>query len=205
MLSVPFFQGLGTGAGLIICIGAQNAFVLTQSLQRNYPLLVVSLCAVSDIVLISLGLTGMGVALRTNGALLSWATWLGAGFLFWYGLRAFRSAWKSGGLEPMARAKLGLGATISATLAVTYLNPHVYLDTVLLLGSLGGRYPVPERIVFGAGAATASLCWFLLLGLGGRYLSPLFRHPRSWAVVDVLVGLTMWGVAASLVAPSFWA
>lgn len=203
MIFTPFLQGLGTGAGLIIAIGAQNAFVLNRGLTRNHHLTVALICALSDALLITLGLSGMGIVLAHSEALAVWATWLGVAFLFWYGLRSFRSAMRSGSLEAQERARMGLGATVVATLAVTFLNPHVYLDTVLLLGSIGGRYPEAQRFFFGAGAVTASLLWFLALGLGARLLLPFFRHPRSWAVLDVLVGLTMWGVAASLVASAF--
>ncbi|MDY0227815.1 MAG: LysE/ArgO family amino acid transporter [Desulfomicrobium apsheronum] len=203
MIFTPFLQGLGTGAGLIIAIGAQNAFVLNRGLTRNHHLTVALICAMSDALLITLGLSGMGIVLAHSEALAVWATWLGVAFLFWYGLRSFRSAMRSGSLEAQERARMGLGATVVATLAVTFLNPHVYLDTVLLLGSIGGRYPEAQRFFFGAGAVTASLLWFLALGLGARLLLPFFRHPRSWAVLDVLVGLTMWGVAASLVASVF--
>lgn len=199
MFFTPFLQGLGTGAGLIIAIGAQNAFVLNQGLARNHHLVVALICAVSDALLITLGLSGMGIVLAGDPRLALWATWLGAGFLFWYGLRSFRSALRSGSLGAQGRARMGLGATVAATLAVTFLNPHVYLDTVLLLGSIGGRYPEAQRVFFGAGAAAASLAWFLTLGLGARLLLPFFRRPGSWAVLDALVGLTMWGVAASLV------
>lgn len=199
MFFTPFLQGLGTGAGLIIAIGAQNAFVLNQGLARNHHLVVALICAVSDALLITLGLSGMGIVLAGDPRLALWATWLGAGFLFWYGLRSFRSALRSGSLGAQGRARMGLGATVAATLAVTFLNPHVYLDTVLLLGSIGGRYPEAQRVFFGAGAATASLAWFLTLGLGARLLLPFFRRPGSWAVLDALVGVTMWGVAASLV------
>ncbi len=201
MLFTPFLQGLGTGAGLIIAIGAQNAFVLNQGLTRNHHLAVVLICALSDALLISLGLSGMGVVLSRNAGFAFWATWLGAGFLFWYGLRSFRSALRSASLGPDERTRMGFGATVAATLAVTFLNPHVYLDTVLLLGSIGGRYPEAQRFFFGAGAATASLAWFLALGLGARLLLPFFRRPGSWAVLDAFVGLTMWGVAASLIMP----
>ncbi|SFL98205.1 L-lysine exporter family protein LysE/ArgO [Desulfomicrobium norvegicum] len=203
MIFTPFLQGLGTGAGLIIAIGAQNAFVLNRGLTRNHHLTVALICALSDALLITLGLSGMGIVLAHSEALAVWATWLGVAFLFWYGLRSFRSAMRSGSLEAQERARMGLGATVAATLAVTFLNPHVYLDTVLLLGSIGGRYPEAQRFFFGAGAVTASLLWFLALGLGARLLLPFFRHPRSWAVLDVLVGLTMWSVAASLVASVF--
>lgn len=203
MIFTPFLQGLGTGAGLIIAIGAQNAFVLNRGLTRNHHLTVALICAMSDALLITLGLSGMGIVLAHSEVLAVWATWLGVAFLFWYGLRSFRSAMRSGSLEAQERARMGLGATVVATLAVTFLNPHVYLDTVLLLGSIGGRYPEAQRFFFGAGAVTASLLWFLALGLGARLLLPFFRHPRSWAVLDVLVGLTMWGVAASLVASVF--
>lgn len=204
MIFTPFFQGMGTGAGLIIAIGAQNAFVLSQGLARNYHPVVVFICAASDALLIALGLTGVGQAMAGNPEMLQWATWCGAFFLFWYGVRSFRSAWTSGSLEPKVRTGMGLGATVAATLAVTYLNPHVYLDTVLLLGSIGGRYPVAERILFGTGAACASVVWFVTLGFGARLLLPLFRLPKAWSVLDIFVGLTMWSVAVSLVLPA-WA
>lgn len=194
----PFLQGMGTGAGLIIAIGAQNAFVLTQGLKRNHHLAVVLICALSDALLIALGLAGLGQLMTGSPQLMLVATWCGTGFLFWYGLRSFRSAWNSGALESEERELLNLRAAIATTLAVTYLNPHVYLDTVLLLGSIGGRYPEQERMFFGIGAASASFVWFASLGLGARLLLPLFRLPKAWAVLDVLVGLTMWSVAFSL-------
>jgi L-lysine exporter family protein LysE/ArgO len=200
----PYLQGFGASAGLIIAIGAQNAFVLSRALTRNHHKTVAFICAASDALLITMGLSGMGVLLGGNAAFVQWATWFGCAFLFWYGLRSFRSALKSGTLAPEDRVHMSLGATVAATLAVTYLNPHVYIDTVLLLGSIGGRYPLTERILFGAGAVSASAAWFLVLTFGARFLTPLFRHPRSWAVLDILVGLTMWGVAASLTAP-VWA
>jgi len=142
MTVTAYLQGLGTGAGLIIAIGAQNAFVLSRGLARNHHLTVALICAVSDALLITAGLSGMGAVPQARPALLSWATWLGSLFLFWYGLRSFRSAFSDGALEPLARARMGFGATVAATLAVTYLNPHVYLDTVLLLGSIGGRHGI---------------------------------------------------------------
>ena len=195
-----FLEGFGTGSGLIIAIGAQNAFVLAQGVRREHHLPVALVCAVCDALLLAAGLAGMGAALAAAPALRQAAALGGAAFLGLYGLRAARSAWcGSGALCAQDDAGgRGLRATLLLTLAVTLLNPHVYLDTVLLLGSIGGRHGDPGRWHFGAGAATASFAWFFGLALLGRLLAPLLSRPAAWRALDALVALVMWTVAAGL-------
>ena len=199
MTMTPYIQGFGMGGGLIVAIGAQNAFVLTQGVRRNHHLAVACLCIVCDVVLIGLGVTGVGAAVASSPVLGSVAAWGGAGFLLWYGLGAFRSAWRGGSMAVGESAGDTLGRTLLLTLAVTLLNPHVYLDTLVLMGSVAGQFGSPERYVFGLGAMTASAMWFLALSLGGQVLAPAFRRPVTWRILDVLVGLTMWTIAASLI------
>jgi L-lysine exporter family protein LysE/ArgO len=195
---MPFFQGFGVGGGLIAAIGAQNAFVLTQSVRRNHAWAVALLCSLCDALLIGAGVVGMGAAVAANPLLGRVAAWGGAAFLFCYGLGALRSALRGGRLDAGGRGPTGLGPTLAATLAVTLLNPHVYLDTVVMLGSLSGQFPGPGRYAFGAGAACASLSWFLALGLGGRLLAPVFARPGAWRTLDALVCATMWTIGAAL-------
>lgn len=197
----PYAEGLGTGASLIIAIGAQNVFVLTQGVRREHHLPVALVCALCDIGLIAAGLTGVGAVLAASPLLRQVAALGGALFLGWYGYTAARQAWRGGaGLQTRQEAAArGLGAVLLATLAVTLLNPHVYLDTVLLLGSIGGRHAPAARWQFGAGAATASVCWFLGLAACGRLLSPLLARPAAWRVLYSLVAAVMWLVAAGLV------
>ncbi|MBG0791650.1 MAG: amino acid transporter [Desulfovibrionaceae bacterium] len=196
-----FISGFGMGGGLIVAIGAQNAFVLTQGVRRNHHLAVAALCILCDAVLISLGVTGVGAVVASNPVLGSLAAWGGAAFLLWYGFGALRSAVTGGSLHTGEEAGKGLGHTLALTLAVTLLNPHVYLDTIVFMGSVSGRFPVPDRYLFGAGAISASLCWFLALTLCGRMLAPLFSRPVTWRVLDSVVCLTMWAIAASLLTP----
>ena len=194
-----YIQGFSMGGGLIVAIGAQNAFVLTQGVRRNHALAVALVCIACDAVLISLGVTGVGSVVASSPVLGRVAAWGGAAFLGWYGLGAFRSMWR-GGLMDAGEASGGtLRRTLGLTLAVTLLNPHVYLDTVVLMGSVSGQYAVPARYFFGLGAASASTVWFLLLALGGRVLAPLFSRPLTWRILDGVVCLTMWTIAASLI------
>ncbi|QJB56066.1 LysE/ArgO family amino acid transporter [Pseudodesulfovibrio sp. zrk46] len=195
----PFIQGFGMGGGLIVAIGAQNAFVLTQSVRRNHHLAVAALCIVCDMVMISLGVTGVGAMVASNPTLATIATWGGAAFLSWYGFNSFMSAIRGGSLEASGEAGKTLRHTLMLTLAVTLLNPHFYLDTIVLMGSISGQFPVPERYVFGMGAITASICWFISLSLGGQMLAPVFKREITWRILDGIVCLTMWGIAASLV------
>ncbi|PNU21828.1 amino acid transporter [Geothermobacter hydrogeniphilus] len=193
-----FFQGFGLSAGLIIAIGAQNAFVLSQSVRRNRPLLIALICASADVLLIALGLTGVGSVVASSPRLAAWAAWGGALFLIVYGAAALRSALRGAALEPDHDALPGLRELLLGTLAVTFLNPHAYLDTLVLIGSIGGQYPLEQRWIFGSGAVAASLAWFLLLALGGPLLAPLFRRPISWRLLDAGVCVVMWRIAFGL-------
>lgn len=195
-----YLQGMGVGGGLIIAIGAQNAFVLAQGIRRNYPLQTAAVCSLCDATLILLGTSGVGAILATNSLLRQGATWLGILFLLCYGGRALRSAIAGGQLTPLEAGQLSRLRLLLTTLALTLLNPHVYVDTILLLGSLGGRLPQDQRYIFAAGAMTASVLWFFCLSLGAGFLAPLFRRPVAWRYLDSAVCLTMWGIALSL----FW-
>jgi len=194
-----FVAGFALTLSLIVAIGAQNAFVLRQGLRREHVCAVCALCAGSDAILIASGVAGFG-------ALVAGVPWLapvmrfgGAAFIFAYALRSLWAAWRgSGALNPAEAPPRGLGPTLLTCLAFTWLNPHVYLDTVLLLGSVSTRYGA-HRIQFGAGAATASLLFFFALGYGARLLRPVFANPRAWRVLDALIGLTMLALAAKLV------
>lgn len=197
-MMTPYVEGFAMGGGLIVAIGAQNAFVLTQGVRNNRPLLVAMLCIVIDMACISLGVSGVGTAVAANPVLGTAAAWGGAVFLLWYGWGAFRSMVRGGRLEADAETADTLRRTIGMTLAVSLLNPHLYLDTVVLLGGISGQYATPARYVFGAGAVTASVAWFLCLTLGGRMLAPLFARSVTWRVLDGVVGVTMWGIAAGL-------
>ncbi|BBD09223.1 LysE/ArgO family amino acid transporter [Desulfovibrio ferrophilus] len=197
----PFIQGMGMGGGLIVAIGAQNAFVLTQAVRRNHTLAITLVCCLCDMIFISLGVTGVGAAVAANPTLTSLAAWGGGLFLLWYGWGAFRSALRGGTLEARGDGAGSLRATLIALLAVTLLNPHFYLDTVVLLGSVSGQFSQDARTLFGAGAITASIIWFSGLSLGGRMLAPVFARPMAWRVLDGLVCLVMWSLAVSLIRP----
>ncbi len=190
--------GFGTGLGLIAAIGAQNAFVLRQGLRREHVLAVVLTCALSDAVLIIAGVAGFGVLVRAVPWLGPLLLWAGAAFLFIYGALRFRAAWRGGAaLMPAPGGAEPLGRIIGLCLLFTWGNPHVYLDTVVLLGAISAQY-APQQAAFGAAAATASLVFFSALGFGARLLAPVFARPTAWVVLEVIVGATMWLIAASL-------
>lgn len=185
--------GLGTGLSLIVAIGAQNAFVLRQGIRREHVPAIVAVCAVSDAVLISCGVGGIGAALGSRPAAVTAVAWVGGAFLVCYGLLAARRALRpsSAHLDPGGPADGGrLRAAVFTCLALTWLNPHVYLDTVLLLGSIANGYGA-RRWYFGAGAATGSILWFCGLGFGARVLRGLFARPAAWRVLDGLIAATM--------------
>jgi len=194
-------QGFALGASLIIAIGAQNAFVLRQGLKRVHVFLSASVCTLCDMVLITLGVAGLGTLISTNPILTQVATWGGAAFLLYYGFRSFRSAFKTNTLEAESAQgqPVRMRDTLVTLLAISLLNPHVYLDTVVLVGSIGAHYPENERIYFALGAMCASLVWFFGLAYGAAWLAPLFRRPMAWRILDALVGCVMWSIAGTLI------
>ncbi|MBP0047959.1 amino acid transporter [Marinobacterium sp. AK62] len=191
-------KGLATSAGLIMAIGAQNAFVLTQSLKREYHWPVALLCMFFDAVLVTAGVAGLGVLINQSPTLLEIARWGGALFLFWFGLQAARRAFNSHQLETRDKGISSLRTALLTAVAVTLLNPHAYIDTVVLLGGIGGQYEPGLRWWFAVGAITFSIIWFTSLCAGARWLAPLFRKPMAWRVLDGLICLMMWTIAASL-------
>lgn len=189
--------GFALSASLIVAIGAQNAYVLRQGLRREQVLLVVTLCAGIDLALIALGVSGVAAGAALHPRLVQWISWLGAAFLLVYGLGAARRALSKESLVLKADVRTKPARQVAAeTLAVTLLNPHVYLDTVLLVGAVGAQQT--SRGLFVGGAALASISWFGVLGFGARGLTPLFAKPIAWRVLEALVALTMWAIAAAL-------
>lgn len=184
-------QGFMLGAGLIVAIGAQNAFVLRQGLLRRHVLPVAFLCAASDALLIALGTAGLGSLIAGRPGLLRLVGLGGAAFLFWYGIVALRRATRPHRLQTAGPTENRLAAAVATCLALTFLNPHVYLDTVVLLGSISARFTGAGRTAFAAGAMTASFAWFFSLGYGARLLTPLFARPLAWWILDALIALTM--------------
>lgn len=193
-----YSNGLLVAFGLIMAIGAQNAFVLAQSLRREHHLPAAALCVLCDAVLIAAGVFGLAALLAQSPLLLGIARWGGVAFLLWYAFQALRRAFSNDALQGNADAgPRSRRAVLLSTLAVTLLNPHVYLDTVLLIGSLGSQQAVPGA--YAAGAASASLLWFLSLALGAAWLAPWLARPSTWRVLDILVALMMLSVAAQLI------
>ncbi|WP_300730123.1 LysE/ArgO family amino acid transporter [Pseudomonas sp.] len=193
-----YLNGLLVAFGLIMAIGTQNAFVLAQSLRREHHLPVAAFCVVCDALLVAAGVFGLATILAQNPLLLSVARWGGAVFLLWYGTQALRRAFSDSSLEQSAgQTARSLKAVMLSALAVTLLNPHVYLDTVLLIGSLGAQQSVPGAYVIGA--ASASLLWFFTLALGAAWLAPWLSRPSTWRILDLLVAVMMYAVAFQLI------
>ncbi|WP_250446635.1 LysE/ArgO family amino acid transporter [Actinotalea sp. C106] len=189
--------GLTTGLALIVAIGAQNAFVLRQGIRREHVGAVVLICAASDVLLILLGTAGIGVLVDRFPVALDVLRWGGAAYLLWWAFRSFRSAIRPAALTeatPRSRGSVALTAV-----ALTFLNPHVYLDTVVLLGSLANQHGPDARWVFAGGAVVGSILWFTALGFGARALARPLDKPRTWRIVDAVIGVIMLVIAASLV------
>lgn len=196
---VPFATGFGTGFSLILAIGAQNAFVLRQGLLRSHVFWICLVCAVSDAVLIAVGVAGMGTIASAAPWLLDVLTWGGAAFLVVYGGLSFRRALAPGALRAARSGVQSLGTALALTLAFTWANPHVWLDTVGLVGAVSTGFRGDAKTAFAAGAVTASFVFFFGLGYGARLLAPEFARPRAWTVLDTVIGVVMWAIAASLV------
>ena len=193
-----FLSGFALGFSLILAIGAQNAFVLRQGLRGEHVLAVVLACALSDAVLISAGVGGMGAAVTAIPGLAVALRYGGAVFLTVYGLLRFCAAWAAGSIWTRPPGTASLGAALATCLALTWLNPHVYLDTVLLIGSVSARWP-GARLAFAVGATAASFTFFFALGYGAALSRPVFSRPAAWRALDILIGLVMWTIAAGLV------
>ena len=197
-MSTDFWAGLAASLALIVAIGSQNAFVLRCGLQRLHVLPIVAICALSDALLIGAGIGGAGVVIRGNDTLMALTRYGGALFLASYGVLAARRAWHGDRMQLSESGALPLRNALLACLGFTFLNPHVYLDTVVLLGALANQRGETARWVFGAGAAVASLSWFAALGFGARLLAPLFQTVTAWRVLDSVIALVMFSLAATL-------
>jgi L-lysine exporter family protein LysE/ArgO len=193
----PLLFGFATSISLIAAIGAQNAFVLRQGIRNEHVLPVVILCAASDLILILAGIAGVGALVTAHPNLTTVARYGGAAFLIGYALLAARRALRPAALTPADAAPARLGSVLLTCLALTFLNPHVYLDTVVLLGTLANQQR-EGRWLFGAGAAAASVVWFLALGFGARRLAGLFASPATWRILDWLIAATMLALGISL-------
>ncbi|MGE3871732.1 MAG: LysE/ArgO family amino acid transporter [Parvibaculaceae bacterium] len=196
----PLVTGFLLGASLIVAIGAQNAFILRQGLAREHVFVLVMICAFADALLITAGVAGIGTIVVQATTLVTAVTILGAIFLAAYASVAFYRATRPAAMRLSASSKSGLLAAITTCLALTFLNPHVYLDTVLLLGSLSTQFEGTGRVAYGIGAVLASFVWFAALGYGARLLQPFFARPAAWRVLDILIGGVMATLSVGLLA-----
>lgn len=187
----PIISGFFLTLSLIMAIGAQNAFILRQGLLRQHVFVLCLICAISDAVLISAGIAGLGTLVSSSPSLLKAVSLGGAIFLFAYAALAFYRAWRPQALHAAGSGGMSLKAAVAACLAFTFLNPHVYLDTVVLVGSLSAQYSGTSRLLYGFGAILASTAWFFALGYGARLLQPVFARPSAWRVLDILIGIVM--------------
>lgn len=194
-------HGFLVSGGLIIAIGAQNAFVLKQGLLKQHIFWICLTCFLCDFVLMSFGVLGFGTLVSQSPMATVVLAAIGALFLFIYGLRAFVSAYRGGNSFDLndATKSVSLPKIIGITLALTLLNPHVYLDTVVIIGGVAGTLSLQDKYAFLIGTLTASFVWFFGLGYGARLLTPLFKKPKTWQILDILIGITMWFISAGLV------
>ena len=194
-----YLQGFAIGLSLIVAIGAQNAFVLKQGLKKQAVFWVCFVCALSDSILVVLGITGFATVIQLYPELVGFAKWAGAVFLLWYGLQHAIQAFQSNqSLHAGSQNEIQLSKIIIVCLALTWLNPHVYLDTVVLIGSISTQFE-QTKLYFALGVITASWFFFFSLGYGARVLIPVFANPKAWKVLDGVIALIMWSIAISLI------
>ncbi|MBO6675680.1 MAG: amino acid transporter [Rhizobiales bacterium] len=194
---IALIAGFSLGSSLIIAIGAQNAFVLRQGLRHEHVLPIVLICSISDAILIAAGVGGFAAMTARAPWLAPAFTYGGAAFLLWYGGRSFWAAFKGGeALQPSTDRPVSLRSAVLTCLALTWLNPHVYLDTLVVVGSVSAQYI--DKVAFAIGVTASSFVFFFALGYGARLLAPVFANPRSWQVLDGLVGTVMWAIALKL-------
>ena len=194
-----YLQGFAIGLSLIVAIGAQNAFVLKQGLKKQAVFWVCFVCALSDSILVVLGITGFATVIQLYPELVGFAKWAGAVFLVWYGLQHAIQAFQANqSLHASSQNEIQLSKIIIVCLALTWLNPHVYLDTVVLIGSISTQFE-QTKLYFALGVITASWLFFFSLGYGARVLIPVFANPKAWKVLDVVIALIMWSIAISLI------
>jgi L-lysine exporter family protein LysE/ArgO len=200
MSTATFVTGLMLSLSLIVAIGAQNTFVLRQGLRREHVAAVVALCVLLDIALMTLGVSGLAASLGRHPRALDALALAGALLLAAYGTAALYRAWRPQALRTASSdTAQPLARVLTQALAISLLNPHVYLDTVVLIGAVGARQPPGMQGVFLVGAGLASAAWFTALGYGARALAPLFARPAAWRVLDVVIAATMWSLAIGLV------
>ncbi len=194
---IALIPGFFTGLSLIVAIGAQNAFVIRQGLLRSHVLLVVIVCSVSDALLIVLGTGGLGKIVQSNPNLLTFIRWFGVVYLAWFGIKSLRSAFKENQLLATGQAEISWKRILTTVLALTYLNPHVYLDTVIFVGSIANQFD-GDKWFFALGASLASVVWFSTIGFGARAASHLMSKPIFWRILDILIALIMFSLALTL-------
>ncbi len=194
---LAFLPGLLTGLSLIIAIGAQNAFVIRQGLTKQHVLLVVAICVASDTVLIFLGVGGLGALIQGLPGLLEIIRWFGVAYLTWFGIKSVRSVLKDQSLDAGGGQSGSAAKVVAAVLGFTFLNPHVYLDTVILLGSIGNQF-AEAKWSFALGASVGSLVWFSAIGFGAKAASGLMKKPVFWKILDALIAVVMFSVAILL-------
>ncbi len=197
---IGFLTGFGLGASLIIAIGAQNAFILRQGILRQHVFILCLICAIADSLLIAVGVAGVGAIMQSSPSLLFSIRIGGAIFLLWYAWVAFRRALKPNVMNEAGQGEGSLRVALLTCLAFTFLNPHVYVDTVLLVGA-SAPHEGEARLAYGAGAMLASFIWFFALGYGARLLEPVFKNPKAWQVLDTMIGIVMLLIAFGLVYP----
>ena len=194
---LALIPGFLTGLSLIIAIGAQNAFVISQGLLSQHVLLIVAMCAISDAALIFLGTGGLGTLIQSMPSLLEFIRWFGVIYLTWFGIRSLRSAFKTQSLSACESSAISKSKIVGTCLALTFLNPHVYLDTVILLGSIANQFE-DNRWYFASGSAVASMVWFSAIGFGARTASRFMSKPIFWKILDSIIAAVMFTIAITL-------